>query len=366
VRDEHNRIVDFEFIAVNAAAERMFGLHPEPLIGKRLLKTFQDVTRKEHFDIYKNVVETGAPANQEYFHSAEGKWYEAMIVKMLDGIVTTHIDITDRKRNADVIAKNYEDLKLASQKLSESNAQLERSNFDLMQFASVASHDLKEPLRKIQAFGNILQSKIKDKLSDGELNYFSKIVLASNRMQALIDDVLTLSKLSNENTLRVQTDLNQVVKQIAEDLEITIREKNAVVKSSYLPSIEAVPGQMHQVFQNLISNALKFTNKEFPVVTIDQLQIPTEHAERHGISADKYVYVVVKDNGIGFENEYREKIFGIFQRLHGRNYEGTGIGLAIARKIIENHGGFIFADGQVNEGASFHIYVPRKKESNGV
>jgi two-component system, chemotaxis family, CheB/CheR fusion protein len=236
--------------------------------------------------------------------------------------------------------------------------QLERSNFDLMQFASVASHDLKEPLRKIQAFGNILQSKIKNKLSEGELNYFSKIISASNRMQSLIDDVLTLSKLSNGSSVKEKTDLNKIIKQITEDLEITIREKNAVITSEVLPAIDAVPGQMHQVFQNLISNGLKFSDKESPLIDISPQPIAQDQADNLGINPNNFVNILVADNGIGFEDKYREKIFGIFQRLHGRNYEGTGIGLAIARKIIENHGGFIFANGKVNKGAKFHIILP--------
>ncbi len=357
VRDSQNKVIDFECIVANAAAERMFSVQPGRLVSERLRATLSDSTTQQYLNLYKKVVETGQSEKIEFYDSRTSKWYDTTIVKMLDGIVTTHTDITDRKKNADLIAKNYEDLKRAAEKLSDINGQLERSNFDLMQFASVASHDLKEPLRKIQAFGNILQSKIKEKLSDGELNYFNKMITASNRMQALIDDVLTLSKLSNDNPMRVRTDLNVVVKQIVEDLEVTIREKNAVIKFGNLPSIDAVPGQMHQVFQNLISNALKFCDKKSPIVKIEQMPILAEHAEWHGIT-DHYVYIAVTDNGIGFENEYKEKIFGIFQRLHGRNYEGTGIGLAIARKIIDNHGGFIFADGEVNQGATFHIYLP--------
>jgi signal transduction histidine kinase len=123
---------------------------------------------------------------------------------------------------------------------------------------------------------------------------------------------------------------------------------------------------MHQVFQNLISNALKFTNKEQPIISVQQLPIMPQHAIQFGVKPEQFAYVVVRDNGIGFENEYKEKIFGIFQRLHGRNYEGTGIGLAIARKIMENHGGLIFADGELNKGATFHIYFPLKAETEPI
>lgn len=335
----------------------MFNAEPGSLIGKRLKEVFADGLKK-YFQTYANVVETGISVQLEFYQENLNKWYETVIVKMLDGIVTTHIDITEKKKNADMIAKNFDALKITSQRLSETNIQLERSNFDLMQFASVASHDLKEPLRKIQAFGNILQSKIKDKLSDNELSYFSKMISASKRMQILIEDVLTLSKLSDNGVGKEKTDLNRIIKHICDDLEITIREKKAVLKIGTFPLIEAVPGQMHQVFQNLISNSLKFSNKQFPVIIIDQKPISQKQADELDINPADFIYIHVSDNGIGFENEYKEKIFGIFQRLHGRNYEGTGIGLAIARKIIENHGGFIYANGIVDKGAEFHIILP--------
>jgi two-component system, chemotaxis family, CheB/CheR fusion protein len=357
IRDTNNKIIDFEYLAVNVAAEKMFNVKQSSLIGKRLSDIFKE-TANEYLQVYSNVVETGISEKLEFYHASDDHWYETTIVKMLDGIVTTNIDITDLKKNADLIAQSFKDLKVTSEKLSETNVQLERSNFDLMQFASVASHDLKEPLRKIQAFGNILQSKIKNKLSEGEQNYFSKIISASSRMQSLIDDVLTLSKLSNGSSIKEKTDLNRIIKQITEDLEITIREKNAVITSEPLPTIDAVPGQMHQVFQNLISNGLKFSDKASPAIDIRPQPITQEQADDLGINPHNYVNILVTDNGIGFEDKYKEKIFGIFQRLHGRNYEGTGIGLAIARKIIENHGGFIFANGKVNEGAKFHIILP--------
>lgn len=357
VRDEKNRIVDFEYVVVNVAAEKIFQVEHQSLIGKRLIPFFSD-TRRDYFKTLAKVVETGVPAKLEFFDYKTGKWYETTVVKMLDGVVTTHTDITDRKSSADLIEKSYEELKEASAKLSETNSQLERSNFDLMQFASVASHDLKEPLRKIQAFGNILHAKIKDKLTDSELTYFSKIISASHRMQALIDDVLTLSKLSNSNIAKEKIDLNRVIRQITDDLEITIQEKNAVINTDSLPIVHAVPGQMHQVFQNLISNALKFSNKRKPVIKISQKPVSAKIFDQFNIPENGYVYIQVADNGIGFEDQYREKIFGIFQRLHGRNYEGTGIGLAIARKILENHGGFIFANGTLNKGAIFHIFLP--------
>src|SRR5690606_40650396 len=156
----------------------------------------------------------------------------------------------------------------------------------------------------LQAFGNILQSKIVSKLSESELGYLTKMISASHRMQTLIDDVLTLSKLSNSNSIKEKIDLNKLVKQIREDLEILIMEKKAVVKVGTLPSVMVVPGQIHQVFQNLISNALKFNNKKKPVVTIEEKPLSQRKARELGLQDGKYVYILVSDNGIGFENEY--------------------------------------------------------------
>jgi two-component system, chemotaxis family, CheB/CheR fusion protein len=357
IRNSENQIIDFEYLAINEAAERMFQVEPGTLRGKRLLQTFRDA-KEEYFRLYVKVVETGEPLQLEFYHETTHRWYETTVVKMMDGVVTTHMDVTDKRKNADLFAKNFEDLKSTSKQLSDTNTQLERSNFDLLQFASVASHDLKEPLRKIQAFGNILQSKIQNKLTDSELTYLSKMVSASNRMQILIEDVLTLSKLSNSGLAKEETDLNKIIKQICEDLEIGIREKNASVSIGALPTIDAVPGQMHQVFQNLISNALKFSNKTSPQISIVQRPISKMQAKELNINPNNFIQIVVSDDGIGFENQYKEKIFGIFQRLHGRNYEGTGIGLSIARKIIENHGGLIYANGILDKGAEFHIILP--------
>jgi two-component system, chemotaxis family, CheB/CheR fusion protein len=197
IRDENNKIIDFEYLVVNPTAEKYFGKKVGSLEGKRLLAEFPEIKNNGYFENYVKVVETGETIRFEFYNPAEDKWYDVSVVKMLDGIVSTHTNITERKKAVTIIAKNYEDLKSASEQLEHTNVKLERSNYDLLQFASVASHDLKEPLRKIQAFGNILQEKVKEKLLPEEQNYFTKMISASGRMQTLIEDVLTLSKLSN-------------------------------------------------------------------------------------------------------------------------------------------------------------------------
>jgi two-component system CheB/CheR fusion protein len=356
IRDANGNVTDLEYIAANEAMVNIFGKTPQELVGKSMLKTVPE--KGQFFEAYKKVLETGEPMQLEFHRTEDDRWFDMVAVKMLDGVVTTFTDITEKRRAANTIAENFETLQHTSRKLEESNLHLERSNFDLLQFASVASHDLKEPLRKIQAFGNILQAKISEKLSEPELGYLNKIISASGRMQTLIEDVLTLSKLSNSELHKETTDLNRIVSRICDDLDIAITEKNAVIEVGDLPSVNAVPGQMRQLFQNLIANALKFNNKSEPVVRITEHTLTAEQLAEYGIDDKDFICISLQDNGIGFEDEYREKIFGIFQRLHGRNYEGTGIGLSIAKKIVEMHGGIIDAKGVLNEGATFYIVLP--------
>jgi two-component system, chemotaxis family, CheB/CheR fusion protein len=360
VRNEKREIVDFEYIASNQAAEAMLGIKKGDLYKKNVFKVFPH--DEQFFKRYVSVVETGETDHFEFYNPVFNKWYEVVAVKMMDGIVTTFSDITQKKNAADLIAQNYHDLKETSSKLQETNFRLEQSNMDLLQFASVASHDLKEPLRKIQTFGNLLYSKIESKIEPGEKNYLDKIVNSSHRMQTLIEDVLTLSKLSNTDIPFAKTDLYSVVKHIVDDLEITIREKGTQIIVGHLPSIEAVPGQMHQLFQNLISNALKFNESEKPVVKISERKVTPEDARLHHLQPDDYIGICVQDNGIGFDERYREKIFGIFQRLHNNQYQGTGIGLAICKKIIDNHHGFIRAESREGLGSTFIIFLPAEQK----
>ncbi|HEY0655387.1 MAG TPA: chemotaxis protein CheB [Chryseosolibacter sp.] len=357
IRGSNNDIIDFEYIATNRSAEVMLGVKT----GERHLgEGAKHMPRDQHFfRKYCTVVESGETEHFEFYSPAHNRWYEVIAVKMQDGLVTTHTDITQKKNAADLIARNYEDLKQASSKLQETNFKLEQSNMDLLQFASVASHDLKEPLRKIQTFGNLLYSKIEKKIEPGEKNYLDKIVNSSHRMQTLIEDVLTLSKLSNRDIPVHKTDLQGIVKHIVDDLEITIREKGTNIEVGNLSSIEVVPGQIHQLFQNLISNALKFNESKTPIIRITERSVTDEEAAAYHINPSDYIAICVEDNGIGFDDRYREKIFGIFQRLHNNHYQGTGIGLAICKKIVDNHHGFIRAQSTEGVGSTFIVILPK-------
>lgn len=359
IRNSEGKIIDFEYLAVNKAYEEMFDKPAKSLIGKTIRKVFPEVPN-EHMAMCIEVVEKGKNIRSEYYNPKTNKWLETIAVKMFDGIVTTHSDITEKKKASEVLATSYQELKNTSEQLVDSNRQLERSNMDLMQFASVASHDLKEPLRKIQVFGNILQQKSKDKFSEDDVNYLHKIIHASGRMQTLIEDVLTLSKLSNNDLPRSKVDLTKTITSIVDDLEITIKEKNAQIEIKKLPVVKGIPGQLHQVFQNLISNALKFNNKKIPRIKITAEPVTGKVLEDvSGNAHANYSCIRVSDNGIGFEDKYADKIFGIFQRLNGRQFDGTGIGLAIVKRIIENHDGIIKAESEPGRGTIFSIYLPK-------
>lgn len=237
---------------------------------------------------------------------------------------------------------------------------LEQSNASLEEFAYVASHDLKEPLRKISTFGDRLVATQSNNLTpDGNI-YLQKIVDASQRMQTMISDLLSISMISN-NTAFETYSLQKILDETLQTLEFKIEQLNARIKADVLPDAKIIPSQFRQLFQNLLSNSLKFVKPEvLPVVQIKySLLPPNEVAHFQLAHASQYHKLEFKDNGIGFENEFAGKIFAIFQRLHGRSeYEGSGIGLAICKKIVEHHGGVIYASGVPDEGATFTLILP--------
>jgi signal transduction histidine kinase len=251
-------------------------------------------------------------------------------------------------------------LKLKNDELERINRELEVSNNDLLQFASVASHDLQEPLRKIEVFSNILIEKEKEKLSEEAQNYLMKIRGSSARMKQLIIDVLDYSRLSANDSNYELVDLKEVVNDWMVDYEMAIREKRAKIHIAALPVIEVNRGQMRQVFQNILSNALKFSkNGQRPVVTIDSTRIKDKKVDSQVSSMGKYCRISIKDNGIGFDQKYVANVFSLFERLHTKDkYEGTGIGLAVAKKIIEKHNGLITAKSVEGDGAEFIIILP--------
>jgi PAS domain S-box-containing protein len=277
------------------------------------------------------------------------------------------VDIHSQKLVEETL-KDNKDLKEVQKALEEYQLKLEQtiselkvSNQNLEQFAFIASHDLQEPLRKIKTFANLLESDLQ--LNEKQNGYFRKIKDSSDRMSNLIRDVLNYSRLSNLEDAFEDTDLNTLMNTVLLDFELLIGEKEAKVTVSRLPTLRVMPLQINQLFSNLLHNALKFSNEK-PVVEISSyLLSEQEKSKRPELDAAKnYHCIRFRDNGIGFDPEYSEKIFRIFQRLEESNAGGTGIGLALCRRIMENHKGFITAESP-GEGAVFNLVFPSVTEA---
>jgi signal transduction histidine kinase len=248
------------------------------------------------------------------------------------------------------VEERTNELKLYSQELKLSNRELE-------DFAFVASHDLQEPLRKIRAFGDRLQTNYAAILDEKGADYINRMRNGAERMSDLINDLLDFSRITTRGKDFVSVDLNDIIYTILDDLEIPVDEANATIQCCDLPVIDADPSQMYQLFLNLISNALKFKKADVPtIITLDY------HLQNSGFeteSEEVWHMITISDNGIGFEQEYADKIFSPFQRLHSRNeYKGTGIGLAVCRRIVERHYGVVTATGELGKGAIFTIKLP--------
>lgn len=253
-----------------------------------------------------------------------------------------------------------------TQELTLYSEELARSNRELEDFAFVASHDLQEPLRKIRAFGDRLNSAYADELGDKGADYLMRMKNAAERMSTLISDLLAYSRVTTRGKEFVDVDLNKIVSGILSDLEIAIEESDARIEVDDLPIIQADPSQMHQLFVNLISNAIKFRHAEKPPTIIFT---HTEEAIKDDVThvTSPWNIFIIEDNGIGFEQEFAEKIFVPFQRLHARtDYKGTGIGLAICRRIAERHSGSISAVSKLGEGTVFTIKIPVNATLNKV
>lgn len=256
------------------------------------------------------------------------------------------------------VTRDLTERKLADDKIKQYNKQLESKNKELEQYAYVASHDLQEPLRKIEFFSSILKNKINNR--DEALLYTDKISAATQRMSKLIKDILQYTNTTNNDELIVETDINAVLDDVTADLELIIKEKDAVIKYSNLPKIKGIPVQLYQLFHNVLTNSLKFTTNT-PYIEINHSIATNEDLGNNKflISGMKYYRFAIRDNGIGFDPIYKNKIFEMFERL-GSEKKGTGIGLALCRKIVINHNGYITAVSEENNGTEIIIYLPKE------
>jgi PAS domain S-box-containing protein len=266
------------------------------------------------------------------------------------------LDISDQvmaiQKIESLVEERTKELAEANNSLKVINKELQRSNQNLEEFAHAASHDLKEPVRKITYFTQQLKDQLGDRLKESESRSFTRIVNATERMGHLIDDLLLYSHVSHRPQETETVDLNEKLQRVLEDLELDIQEKNAVIHVGKLPVVNGYRRQLQQLLQNLISNALKYSKADEP----PQIDII---ANRSWEGEQQYTVISVKDNGIGFEPEYSDKIFQMFSRLHGKHeYSGTGVGLSIVKKVVENHEGFISVESEPGQGSTFNIYLP--------
>ncbi|MBB1283109.1 PAS domain-containing protein [Flavisolibacter sp. BT320] len=272
------------------------------------------------------------------------------------GYVGVGFDVHEQKMAKErlefLVKERTKELAEANQTLQIINKELQRSNQNLEEFAHAASHDLKEPVRKIHFFTNQLKDQLSSQLHESQARAFHRIENATERMGNLIDDLLLYSHVSQRPHQTESVDLNQQVQRVLEDLDLDVEEKKAIITIGKLPVVQGYRRQLQQLFQNLISNAMKYSKRD----TAPQIRI---HASEVSEDGRLHHLIAITDNGIGFEQEYGEKIFQMFTRLHGKaEYSGTGVGLSIVKKVVENHNGFIKAESVSGEGSVFKIYLP--------
>ena len=350
----------------NAGAEKIKGYKAEEIIGKYFAVFYTEKDQKNNLPqkLLQIAREKGKVIHEGWRKRKDGSLFWASVVitavhnkqKEVIGFSKVTHDLTEKKKDEDKLRMN-------ALELAQKNNELEEMNKELQSFAYISSHDLQEPLRKIQTFASQIIEKEAKNLSENGKDKFKRMQNAAQRMQTLINDLLAYSRTNIQERIFIKTDLAQIVKEVKEDLTEELDQKSAVIEIEQSVEVDIIPFQFKQLLYNLISNSLKFSNPDIPIVIKirSKIALGKDLENEKLIPAKKYCYIEVADNGIGFEAQYNKKIFEVFQRLHGRDrYNGTGIGLAIVKKIIENHNGIITASGIQNQGASFDIYIPVK------
>ncbi|WP_439880105.1 PAS domain S-box protein [Pontibacter sp. MBLB2868] len=342
---------------VNPAAAKLFGYDEEELIGHSINMLMPEPDRSLHDSYMHHYQETGEKRIIGIGREVTGMRKDGTIFPFYLSI--SEVNLIDRKVYTGFV-HDITKQKLTEERLRRHTAELERSNRELQDFAYVSSHDLQEPLRKIQAFGDRLKTKEYEVLSEQGKDYVDRMLNAASRMQNLINDLLGFSRVTAKSKPFVRVNLDEILDEVISDLEVAIEQTNTKIIRSPLPVIEAEPTQMRQLFQNLLSNAIKFRKEnESPIINIYAKSLQRT-AHLTATPGDEVAKIYVEDNGIGFDEKYLDRIFNIFQRLEGQKYEGSGIGLAVSRKIAIRHGGDITAKSQPGIGTRFIVTLALK------
>ena len=348
----------------NIGAEKIKGYKSEEIIGKSFSVFYTESDQKNNLPkkVLSIAKEKGKAVHEGWRVRKNGTLIWASVVitaihnkknEVIGFSKVTH-DLTEKKKADDK-------LKLNARELEQKNRELENMNKELQSFTYISSHDLQEPLRKIQTFASQIIERESHTLSETGKDKFQRIQNAAQRMQALINDLLTYSRTNVQERIFEKMDLSNIVNLVKEDLKEELAHKHGTIEESETCEVNMIPFQFRQLLYNLFSNSLKFSIPDVPVhIKIQSKTAKGKMLNNIRLSKEtNYCHIKISDNGIGFSPEYNIKIFDVFQRLHGKNeYQGTGIGLAIVKKIIENHNGIITASGEINKGATFDIFIP--------
>ena len=349
IRDETGAIADFKYLITNQLNAKMSGYTVAQMNGNMVSTLFPGVQTLDLFQTLVTVTITGETIENTFAHDNYGVkgTFDGYYMKQGDGVLFTFVNVTH--------------LVEQQQQLSQMNRELLHSNESLQQFAYIASHDLQEPLRKVQSFGKMLAEQYADQLEGSGIDMLTRMQSSARRMSELIRDLLSYARLTTEKEPPAAVNLTTLVSEALTDLDMRIQETQPTIQIDALPTVQGRAVQLRQLFQNLLGNALKFQPPgQTPMIAVtcqlaDPAELPAELPDRR-----TYWRIDVRDNGIGFQQQYTDRIFEVFQRLHGKSkYAGTGVGLAVCRRVAETHGGAICATSHPNEGATFSVYLPK-------